>query len=144
MDQNKLNRQLRVRCFKEEHFLKKKEFKERLFEAMSNSVDDMTYEEKLRFIEKLVVDYQKENDDRREKKNKGQHWDDSELRIILQDAPTIPNCMKYAKIFGRGYGSIEQIYRWAATDMESINEKRPNDAFILQVKRIAKEIGWRA
>ncbi len=123
--------------------MKKKEFKENLFEALSNSVDDMDYDEKIRFIEKLIVDYQKENDDKRTKTNRGKPWEDSELRVILQDAPTVANCMKYAKIFGRGYGSIEQIYRWAATDMESIKEKRPDDAFVLQIKRVAKELGWR-
>lgn len=123
--------------------MKKKEFKEILFEAMSNSVDGMDYNEKIRFIEKLVIDYQKENEDKRNKVNRGKPWEDSEIRIILQDAPTVGNCMKYAKLFDRGYGSIEQIYRWAATDMESIKEKRPDDAFVLQVKRIAKELGWR-
>lgn len=124
--------------------MKKKEFKDNLFEALSNEVDDMSYDEKIRFIEKLVVDYQKDNDNKREKRNHGLPWKDDELRIVLQSAPTVYNCMKFAKLFGRGYGSIEQIYRWAATDMESIKEKRPDDGFVMQIKRIAKELGWRA
>ena len=124
--------------------MKKKEFKENLFEALSNEVDDLTYDEKIRFVEKLIVDYQKDNDNKREKRNHGLPWKDDELRIVLQGAPTSYNCMRFAKLFGRGYGSIEQIYRWAATDMESIKEKRPDDAFVLQIKRIAKELGWRA
>lgn len=124
--------------------MKKREFKKELFKAFSNEVDDMSYDEKIRFIEKLVVEYQKDNDNRREKRSYGLPWRDDELRIVLQSAPTTYNCMKFAKLFGRGYGSIEQIYRWAATDMESVNEKRPDDAFVLQIKRIAKELGWRA
>lgn len=123
--------------------MKRKEFKENLFAAFSNEVDGMSYEEKIQFIEKLLVDYQKENDDSREKRNSGLPWRDDELRIVLQNAPTAYNCMKFAKLFGRGYGSIEQIYRWAATDMETVKEKRPDDAFVLQIKRVAKEVGWR-
>ena len=49
-----------------------------------------------------------------------------------------------AKAFRRGYGSIEQIFRWAAEDEKIINEKRPDDKFIKQIKKIAKEVGWRA
>lgn len=124
--------------------MKKKEFKENLFAAFSNEVDELSYEEKIRLIEKLLVDYQKENDQERVRQNHGFPWKDEELRIVLQNAPTAYNCMKFAKLFGRGYGSIEQIYRWAATDMESIKEKRQDDAFVLQIKRIAKEEGWRA
>ena len=60
------------------------------------------------------------------------------------DAPTKRNCIKYAKIFGRGYGSIEEIYRWASTDDKTVQEKRPNDVFMGRAKKIAKELGWRA
>lgn len=60
------------------------------------------------------------------------------------DAPTKRNCIKYAKIFGRGYGSIEEIYRWASTDDKTVQEKRPNVVFVGRVKKIAKELGWRA
>ena len=124
--------------------MKKQEFKQNLFEVLSYSIDDMDYDDKIRYIEKLILEYQKENDGKREKSNRGKPWEDSELRIILQEAPTVANCVKYAKIFNRGYGSIEQIYRWASTDMESIKKKRPDDAFVLQIKSIAKEVGWRA
>lgn len=53
-------------------------------------------------------------------------------------------CVKHAKAFGRGYGALEQIYRWAATTDPEIKRLRPNDKFIAQIKRIAKELGWRA
>lgn len=76
--------------------------------------------------------------------NKGKSWTDDELRLILQLAPTQENMMEIARTFKRGYGSIEQIYRWAAEDKKSIAQKRPNDSFVQQIKKITNEIGWRA
>lgn len=75
---------------------------------------------------------------------KGKSWTDDELRVVLADAPTKENCLKHARGFNRGYGSIEQIYRWAATNDKEIKKKRPDDAFIEQIKRVAKQLGWRA
>jgi hypothetical protein len=71
-------------------------------------------------------------------------WTDDELRVVLSDAPTKENCLKHARAFKRGYGAIEQIYRWAATTRSEIDEKRPDDAFIKQIKRVARRLGWRA
>lgn len=62
-------------------------------------------------VHNLLVDYEKENESLRDISNKGEKWADEELKIILSDAPTKENCVKYAKLFKRGYGSIEQIYR---------------------------------
>ena len=77
--------------------------------------------------------------------NNSRHpWTDDELRVVLSDAPTKENCLKYARAFKRGYGSIEQIYRWAATPLDRIAETRPDDTFIKQVKRVARRLGWRA
>lgn len=75
---------------------------------------------------------------------KGKAWTDDELRVVLSDAPTKENCLKHARAFSRGYGAIEQIYRWAATSDKKIKKKRPDDAFIAQIKRVAKQLGWRA
>lgn len=75
--------------------------------------------------------------------NSGKSWTNDELFIILSDAPTKVNCLKHAQAFKRGYGSIEQIYRWAATPQKVINESRPDDSFIAQIKRVAKLVGWR-
>lgn len=124
--------------------MKKMEFKDCLFSLMSADVEGLSYEEKMRLIEKYLTEYQIKNDDKRVKPNRGGSWTDEELRVVLSDAPTKSNCVKYAKIFGRGYGSIEQIYRWASTDDQTVKEKRPDDAFVLHVKTIAKELGWRA
>ena len=77
-------------------------------------------------------------------RNKGKPWTDAEPRVVLSDAPTKENCVKHAKAFGRGYGALEQVYRWAATTDPEIKRLRPNDKFIAQIKRVAKELGWRA
>jgi hypothetical protein len=76
--------------------------------------------------------------------NKGKPWTDNELRIVLLHAPTKDNCRLLARAFKRGYGSVEQIVRWAAEDEKAVAEKRPDDSFIQQIKRVAKEVGWRA
>ncbi len=76
--------------------------------------------------------------------SKSDSWTDDELRIILSDAPTKENCLKHAKGFKRGYGAIEQIYRWAAATDKRIKSERPKDAFVARVKRVAKQLGWRA
>ena len=79
-----------------------------------------------------------------DEQSRNRPWADDELRVILNDAPTKENCLKHAKAFGRGYGAIEQIYRWAATSDREIARKRPNDAFVKQIKRVAKQLAWRA
>ncbi|MBI1894242.1 MAG: hypothetical protein HYS14_09045 [Candidatus Rokubacteria bacterium] len=76
--------------------------------------------------------------------NKGKSWTDEELRVVLQQAPTKENCMLLARAFRRGYGSIEQIFRWAASTDDEVGAKRPDDAFIQQIKRIGRQVGWRA
>ena len=108
--------------------------------------------EKLDYInienkDKLLQDYlfEKEKNKKFDQSNKGKPWTDDELKVILSFAPTKENCLLLAKAFKRGYGSIEQIFRWATTDMKTIkNSERKDDSFILQVKRIYKEMGWRA
>ena len=75
---------------------------------------------------------------------RGRPWTDDELRVVLSDAPTKENCLKHARAFHRGYGAIEQIYRWAATSDAEIRRKRKGDSFIAQIKRVAKQLGWRA
>lgn len=76
--------------------------------------------------------------------NHGNSWTDEALVVVLSDAPTKENSLKHAKAFSRGYGAIEKIYRWAATTDADIERKRPDDAFVQQVKKVAKSLGWRA
>ena len=88
--------------------------------------------------------FEKEKNENWDQSNKGKSWTDEELKVVLSFAPTKENCLLLAKAFKRGYGSIEQIFRWAAADMKRIkNSDRKDDSFILQVKRIYKELGWR-
>ena len=79
----------------------------------------------------------------RKEPSKGKPWSDDQLRVVLSDAPTKENCLKHARAFGRGYGAIEQIYRWATTENSVVKQKRPDDVFIALVKKVAKELGWR-
>ena len=123
--------------------MKRKEFKEKLYEALDNIVDDMSYDEKMILVHNLLVEYEKETEQQRDITNKGEKWADEELKIILSAAPTKENCIKYAKLFKRGYGSIEPIYRWAMTPTKNMSEERKADGFIQQIKRVAKEIGLR-
>jgi hypothetical protein len=76
--------------------------------------------------------------------NKGKPWTDDQLRLVLSYAPTEENTILLAQAFGRGYGSIEQIFRWAGQSGRRIEEERADNAFIQQVLRIRKEIRWRS
>ena len=115
----------------------KKEFRTELFDTLSKSIDGMTFDEQITYVEKLFISFQKDNEMKRDTSNKGKEWTDEQLKIILSDAASASNCMKYAKI----YGSIEQIYRWSTTPQKDVDRKRGDDKFVLQVKRIARELG---
>lgn len=119
--------------------MKKSDFKQKLFTVFDLNVEDLTFLEKINFIESVLVDFQK---DELDTTNKGKSWTDDELKIILSDAATKQNCIKYAKLFKRSYGSIEQIYRWSTTPQKEIKQQdRENNKFIQQIKQIYKEIG---
>lgn len=97
--------------------------------------------------EKIIKDYlfEKEKNEDYDQSNKGKPWTDYELKVILSFAPTKENCLLLAKAFKRGYGSIEQIFRWATTDLKTINStERKDNIFISQIKKVYKEMGWRA
>ena len=123
--------------------MQKKEFKEELFKLLSNNIDNITYIDKINLIYDILIEFEKKNENLRNLSNKGKSWTDEELKIILMDAPTKSNCLKYAKLFNRGYGSIEQIYRWATPANKKMSEERKEDSFINQIKKVAKEIGFR-
>lgn len=110
-----------------------------IFELLDNtvSVDDR----------RILSDYifEKAQQEHWDQSNKGKPWTDDELKVVLSFAPTKENCLLLAKAFKRGYGSIEQIFRWATTETKTINQgDRKDDSFILQIKRIYREMGWRA
>ena len=123
--------------------MNKSDFKNNLFEAFEVPIDDLSFDEKMQLIHKCILQYEKKNEEFRDTSNSRRKWKDEELTIVLSDAPTLENCVKYAKLFRRGVGSIDLIYRWAAASDQRIEEERPDDAFVNQVKRVAKKIGWR-
>lgn len=123
--------------------MKKREYKDLLYRAFDEDVDGFEYLEKINLITEILIDYQKDNEDKRDTSNKGGKWTDDELKIILSDAPSKQNCVKYARLFKRGYGSIEQIYRLSTTQNQELSERRKHDSFIQQIKRVAKELGLR-
>lgn len=112
--------------------------KNEAFEILKNSGIDQNIIESYLFESELSEPF--------DQSNKGKPWTDDELKVVLSFAPTKQNCLLLAKAFKRGYGSsIEQIFRWATTDMRKINEsERKDDAFVQQIKRIYREMGWRA
>lgn len=123
--------------------MKKNEYKKRVFDLLNTHIDHMEFNEKMIFVSNIMIEFEKENENLRDTSNKGKGWHDEELKIILTDAPTKFNCLKYAKLFKRGYGSIEQIYRWATTPTKDMSDERKEDAFIKQIKKVAKDIGFR-
>ena len=122
--------------------MKRKEFKEKIKELLDFEVDSISWSEKVSIVKQVIVEVEIERGF--DTSNKGSSWTDDELRTVLRMAPTKENCLLLAKSFRRGYGSIEQIFRWASEDQKTIDQKRPDDTFIKQIKKIAKEVGWRA
>lgn len=56
--------------------MKRKEFKEKLFDALKSDVDNMSYDEKMILVNNLLIDFEKENEYLRDTSNKGQKWKD--------------------------------------------------------------------
>jgi hypothetical protein len=120
----------------------KTEFRERFRGLLAEEVADQALEDKLAIVRQCCIEAQEANGF--DEGNKGKSWTDDELRVVLQHAPTKENCMLLARAFRRGYGSIEQIFRWAASTDDEVAAKRPDDAFIRQIKRVGRQVGWRA
>lgn len=124
--------------------MKKAEYKLKLWELLNQDVEGLTEEKKAALIKNTLISYQIERHKTLPHRNQRKRWEDKDLRVILKDAPTKENCLLYAQLFEKNYGSIELIYRWAATADRDIPEEYRNNRFIKQIKRIAKEVGWRA
>ena len=121
--------------------MKQTEFKKAIDGLLNAAVTGLSWDDKLALIQQRIVKIERTRDAHPE--NKGKPWTDDELRLVLRTAPTTENMIMLARTFKRGYGSIEQIFRWAA-ERASIERKRPDHSFVNQIKRIAKEVGWRA
>src|SRR5262249_24947015 len=116
------------------------EFLDRTRNLLAEDVGDLSLDDKLRIVQQCCIEGQESAGF--SEGNKGKLWTDEELRVVLQHAPTKENCMLLARAFRRGYGSIEQIFRWAASTEDEVGAKRPDDAFIQQIKRVAAQVGW--
>jgi len=118
--------------------------KQQFRHAIRDLLDEtgLEWEEKTTIIRKQIIQTEKSRNT--DLSNKGKPWTDDELRLILSSPPTQENCMRLAKAFNRGYESIELIFRWAATSQKIIDQRRKDHSFIAQIKRVAKDVGWRA
>ena len=124
--------------------MRRQVYKQDVYALLDKQIEGASLEDKMDAIRELLVDYQREHDNQYDTSNKGKPWDDKDLVMILSNAPTKENCSKFAFLFEHGYGSIEQIYCWAATPSNKLEEKgRAEDAFVLQVKKIAKRLHLR-
>jgi hypothetical protein len=109
---------------------------------LSSSVDGLDHEDKAALVRRAATEFEKGQP--WDTSNTRESWSDDELRVVLSRAPTHENTLRLAKAFKRGYGSIEQIYRWAGQSERRIADARADDTFIQRIKRIRKELGWRS
>lgn len=117
------------------------DFRKKLVKLIEEGYSDLTFDEINSEIDEAFVHVAKEKG--WATPNKGKPWTDEELTLVLRDAPTEKNALKYARLLGRGHGSVLQVYQWAATQDKVIRAKRPKDKFLWQIKKVAKRLGWR-
>jgi hypothetical protein len=120
--------------------MKKTEYRNQVRETLNSEVDDLSLNDKTALVRQCIVEAEEQAG--YDKSNKGQPWSDDELRVLFTTAPTHENCVRLAKSFKRGVGGVKQIYQWAATPQNKINEVVPDSKFHKQIKRVAKEVGW--
>tara|TARA_R100000687_G_scaffold57936_1_gene46533 strand:- start:153024 stop:153479 length:456 start_codon:yes stop_codon:yes gene_type:complete len=122
--------------------IKKTEFQRKLRSLLDQDVEGFSWEEKLALInsEALKLDIERNA----EPENKGKPWSDHELRLVLNMAPIRDSVMLLSKALKRGHGSIEQIYRWAGQSPDRIESERSDHAFVQQIVKIRKELGWKS
>lgn len=72
--------------------------------------------------------------------NTGKTWEVSEIELILSEAPTQDNVIKFAKLFKRSTDAVLLVYRWAATPQNIIdNGKYCDNSHVRKIKEIAKK-----
>lgn len=122
--------------------MNKTEYRDAMRRFLDDQGEGISLEDRIAIVRQCLVELQEKAGF--DESNKGKPWTDEELRVVLQHAPTKENCMLLARAFRRGYGSIEQIFRWAASTRDEVAAKRPEDTFVKQIKRVARQVGWRA
>lgn len=122
--------------------MKKSDAKNRLEAILDSKVEGLSETEKYQFIHRVIADHEAHSS--YDQSNSRKPWSDEELFLILNTPPTKENTIRLAKAFKRGYGSIEQIFRWAGQSEKRINEVRADDTFVQQIKNVRSQIGWRS
>ena len=118
-------------------------FKKQLFNLLNQNVGNMKFDEKMKYVGRKIIEFERRNENSRDISNNGKKWTDEELELRLSDGATETHCLRYAKWFKRGYGSIELIHRWARTPNNMLSDKQKNNSFIKQIKKVARDIGFR-
>ena len=49
----------------------KREYKEKLFAVLCQPIEGINFDEQITYVEKLLIDFQKENENKRDTSNKG-------------------------------------------------------------------------
>jgi putative zinc finger/helix-turn-helix YgiT family protein len=124
------------------HAMTKNQFRDAVRSLLAQSVAKASPDDKFGVIRQCIIEAQEQAGF--DEGNKGKPWTDEELRVVLKHAPTKENCILLARAFRRGYGAIEQIFRWAAAADVDVKAKRQSDVFVQQIRRVARQIGWRA
>jgi hypothetical protein len=66
-------------------------------------------------------------------------WTDDQLRVIFSNLPTRENAAKLARIYGRTTGAVLLIYKFGMASKTMIPK---GNAYLEQIHRIAREMGW--
>jgi hypothetical protein len=120
--------------------MKQLEFRKGLMEIIEAAYSSLTFDEIASEIDEALVEVAK--DKGWPTPDKGKEWSDAEFALVLGDAPTKRNTVKYARLLGRGFGAVEMVYRWVYTSDKEIKAKgRDKDKFIKQIKKIARQVG---
>lgn len=62
--------------------MRKREYKEKLYKIFDLDVDNLDYIGKINYINKVLLEYQKDNEDKRDTSNKGEKWTDEQNYFV--------------------------------------------------------------
>jgi hypothetical protein len=74
--------------------------------------------------------------------NNGREYTDDQLILVLSTAPTKANAVLLAPVLGRSPAGIEWIWRCASLSQNYVRRRWATNAFVAQVRRVAKSIEW--
>lgn len=52
-------------------YMKKNDYKERMFDLLGGNIDGMKFDEKMNFVSNIIIDFEKESEHLRDTSNKG-------------------------------------------------------------------------